>query len=82
MAIDNLRRFRAAGGRVLYGTDMGNGPASGGVERDELAALQDAGLSADDLVDALTGAGSILFTIQPISDRAAALARVHALLAG
>jgi hypothetical protein len=25
-AVDNLARFRAAGGRVLYGTDLGNGP--------------------------------------------------------
>ena len=25
-AVDNLSRFRAAGGRVLYGTDLGNGP--------------------------------------------------------
>ncbi len=58
-AIDNLRRFRAAGGRILYGTDMGNGPSSGGVERDELEALVEAGLTHDDLVAALTG-GSLL----------------------
>ena len=25
-AVDNLARFHAAGGRVLYGTDLGNGP--------------------------------------------------------
>jgi imidazolonepropionase-like amidohydrolase len=80
MAIDNLRRFRAAGGRVLYGTDMGNGPCSGGVERDELAALREAGLSADDLVDALTGAGSILGSQESI-DREAARARIAAMLA-
>lgn len=58
-AIDNLRRFRMAGGDILYGTDMGNGPASGGVERDELEALAEAGLTDDDLVVALTG-GSLL----------------------
>lgn len=54
-AIDNVRRFRMAGGRILYGTDMGNGPSSGGVERDELEALREAGLTDDDLLDALTG---------------------------
>jgi imidazolonepropionase-like amidohydrolase len=58
-AIDNLRRFRMAGGDILYGTDMGNGPSSGGVERDELEALVEAGLTDDDLVAALTG-GSLL----------------------
>ena len=26
VAKDNLRRFAAAGGRVAYGTDLGNGP--------------------------------------------------------
>ena len=28
-AIDNLRRFHAAGGTVIYGTDLGNGPDPG-----------------------------------------------------
>src|SRR5690606_13660539 len=46
-AIDNLRRFHAAGGRVRYGTDMGNGPSSGGIEDDELDALREAGLGED-----------------------------------
>lgn len=48
-ALDNLRRFHAAGGRVRYGTDMGNGPSSGGLEQDELDALREAGLSVADL---------------------------------
>ncbi len=50
-AIDNVRRFHAAGGRILYGTDMGNGPASGGVERDELDALREAGVEYLELLD-------------------------------
>lgn len=54
-ALDNVRRFHRAGGRILYGTDMGNGPSSGGVERDELELLLEAGLSRDDLLVALTG---------------------------
>jgi imidazolonepropionase-like amidohydrolase len=43
-ALDNVRRFHAAGGRILYGTDMGNGPATGGIEQGELDALCEAGL--------------------------------------
>jgi imidazolonepropionase-like amidohydrolase len=54
-ALDNVRRFQAAGGRILYGTDMGNGPSSGGLERDELVLLREAGLTLDDLLAALTG---------------------------
>ncbi|MFE6965308.1 hypothetical protein ACFVAJ_09355 [Agromyces sp. NPDC057679] len=57
-AVDNLRRFRAAGGRVVYGTDLGNGerePGTGlGVHAAELAALVEAGLGASDLIAALT----------------------------
>jgi imidazolonepropionase-like amidohydrolase len=76
-AIDNLRRFHAAGGSILYGTDMGNGPSSGGIERDELEALVEAGLSDDDLVAALTG-GSLL---PPLAfDRDQALDAVRRLL--
>jgi imidazolonepropionase-like amidohydrolase len=76
-AIDNLRRFRMAGGDILYGTDMGNGPSTGGVERDELEALVEAGLTPDDLVAALTG-GSLL---PPLPfDRGDALDAVRRLL--
>ncbi|MGI9823515.1 amidohydrolase family protein [Agromyces sp. Marseille-Q5079] len=53
-AIDNLRRFRAAGGRVLYGTDLGNGDQPLGVNPAELALLAEAGLAASDLLEAIT----------------------------
>ncbi|GAA1508370.1 hypothetical protein BJ978_001330 [Agromyces terreus] len=53
-AVDNLRRFHAAGGRVLYGTDLGNGDQPLGVNPVELALLAEAGLSVSDLIDALT----------------------------
>jgi imidazolonepropionase-like amidohydrolase len=52
-AVDNLGRFRAAGGRVLYGTDLGNGPLPETLNLRELGLLADAGLSDDDLVAAL-----------------------------
>jgi imidazolonepropionase-like amidohydrolase len=53
-AVDNLGRFRAAGGRVLYGTDLGNGPLPETLNLREVALLADAGLTDDDLLAALT----------------------------
>lgn len=55
VALDNLRRFRAVGGRVVYGTDLGNGPTPAGVVADEIRALEGAGLTGDDLLDAVLG---------------------------
>lgn len=54
VAIDNVRRFAAAGGTVVYGTDLGNGPLPLGVNLRELRALVAAGFDADDLLRALT----------------------------
>ena len=53
-AVDNLARFRAAGGRVLYGTDLGNGPLPPTLNLREIGLLVDAGLTDDDLLAALT----------------------------
>ena len=53
-AVDNVRRFHAAGGTVLYGTDMGNGPTPIGLNAGELAALRDAGITGTDLLRTLT----------------------------
>jgi hypothetical protein len=53
-AADNLRRFLDAGGRVLYGTDLGNGDQPLGVNPDELALLAGAGLDAPALLAAIT----------------------------
>ena len=50
---DNVRRFHAAGGTVLYGTDMGNGPTPVGLHTAELAALREAGITGLDLLRAL-----------------------------
>ncbi|MEV7608416.1 hydrolase [Microbacterium sp. NPDC089320] len=52
IAVDNVRRFRSAGGTVLYGTDMGNGPTPVGLNPAELAALRDAGMEGVDLLRA------------------------------
>ena len=53
-AADNLRRFLDAGGRVLYGTDLGNGDQPLGVNADELALMAGAGLDAPALLAAIT----------------------------
>lgn len=54
-AIENLRAFRAAGGEVLYGTDLGNGEQPLGVHPDELAALAEAGFDETAVLRALVG---------------------------
>ncbi|GAA3600603.1 hypothetical protein GCM10022223_15290 [Kineosporia mesophila] len=55
VALDNARRFLALGGRLRYGTDMGNGPTPLGVNEAEILALGEAGLTGDALLTALTG---------------------------
>jgi hypothetical protein len=58
-ALDNARRFVRFGGRLEYGTDMGNdmyrGPASPGPREEEISALGQAGLAGDALLTSLTG---------------------------
>ncbi|WP_431797314.1 amidohydrolase family protein [Microbacterium kunmingense] len=54
LARENLRAFRAAGGRVVYGTDLGNGELPLGVNPRELRALISAGCDGPALVAALT----------------------------
>jgi imidazolonepropionase-like amidohydrolase len=56
IAVDNLRRFHEAGGSVVYGTDLGNGPIPPGIHTGELTNLRDAGLSHEEILQALTRA--------------------------
>jgi imidazolonepropionase-like amidohydrolase len=53
-ALDNLRRLRDAGGRVAYGTDLGNGPIPAGIDVGEVFHLRLAGLSALDILQTVT----------------------------
>lgn len=55
VAQDNVRRFVSLGGRVVYGTDLGNGTLPLGINPRELRALTDAGLGTDALVAAIAG---------------------------
>lgn len=52
-ATDNLVRFVSAGGRVLYGTDMGNGPTPVGFNLAEVEVLMHAGLTLPRIIDAI-----------------------------
>ena len=50
----NLATFAGIGGHVLYGTDLGNGERPDGIQRDELTALDTAGVRGPALIAALT----------------------------
>lgn len=52
-AADNLRRFVEAGGRVAYGTDLGNGPIPPGIHPREVLHLLAAGLSVERVLSAM-----------------------------
>jgi imidazolonepropionase-like amidohydrolase len=58
-ALDNARRFIRLGGRLDYGTDMGNdmygGPMTVGPRPEEISALGRAGLTGNALLESLTG---------------------------
>ena len=54
IAVANLTAFAAAGGRVLYGTDLGNGDLPVGVNTREISALRETGMSAASIVAAMT----------------------------
>ncbi|MEA2498039.1 MAG: hypothetical protein QOH26_444, partial [Actinomycetota bacterium] len=53
-AIENLHRFAAAGGLIVYGTDLGNAGPKPGIDRREVKAMAAAGLSATDIVRSAT----------------------------
>jgi imidazolonepropionase-like amidohydrolase len=53
-AADNMARFRAAGGTVVYGTDLGNGAIPPGIDVREVLLLRETvGMTADEILGAL-----------------------------
>jgi imidazolonepropionase-like amidohydrolase len=52
-ALDNLRRFHTAGGTVIYGTDLGNGPIPPGIHAREAMLLAEAGLEYEEVLEAM-----------------------------
>lgn len=59
IAADNAVRFRAAGGTIVYGTDLGNGPVPAGIDVREALLLHEAvRMSREDVLTAMV-AGSL-----------------------
>jgi imidazolonepropionase-like amidohydrolase len=54
VAITNLRRFVAAGGSVVYGTDLGNDGPRPGIDAREVGAMARAGMAPRDIVASAT----------------------------
>ena len=54
VAAANVKAFARLGGRILYGTDIGNGPTPIGLNPRELASLASAGLTPEQQIAALT----------------------------
>lgn len=54
IAIDNLRRFRDLGGRVVYGTDLGNEGPEPGIDRTEVQAMAEAGMTSLEILRSAT----------------------------
>lgn len=54
LAIDNLRRFAEAGGRVVYGTDLGNSGPRPGIDAREVDGMRSAGLALRDIIASAT----------------------------
>ncbi len=54
VAVDNTSRFLAAGGRVVYGTDLGNEGPGPGIDVREVVALSSAGMDVHDIIRAAT----------------------------
>lgn len=54
VAIANLERFRVAGGRVVYGTDLGNEGPMPGIDPLEVRAMERAGYSSLEIIRSAT----------------------------
>jgi imidazolonepropionase-like amidohydrolase len=53
-AIANLEAFLAAGGQVVYGTDLGNSGPRPGIDRREVTAMEGAGMGPQEIVASAT----------------------------
>jgi hypothetical protein len=72
-ALANARGFLEAGGRLRYGTDMGNGPTPVGVNADEIRLLGAAGLAGPQLLAAVLDGPDALEAGLPLPATAAEL---------
>lgn len=58
VAIENTARFLVAGGRIVYGTDLGNEGPKPGIDRREIDALHAAGMSLMDIIRSATSSSA------------------------
>lgn len=56
--IENLRKFHDAGGRVIYGTDMGNTGPPPGIDPTELMLMHEAGMSVEEVLASATSSAA------------------------
>jgi imidazolonepropionase-like amidohydrolase len=54
VAVKNLRNFRKAGGRVLYGTDLGNAGTAPGIDANEVAFMAASGMTPAEVIGSAT----------------------------
>jgi imidazolonepropionase-like amidohydrolase len=59
-ALDNLRRFHLAGGKITYGTDLGNGSIPPGIHTREALLMVEAGLEPEEVLEAMIRAPLVL----------------------
>jgi len=58
VAAENLSRFRASGGTVVYGTDLGNGPIPPGIHvREALLLHEVVGMNPEEILTAMVAGG-------------------------
>ncbi len=75
-ALDNLRRFHVAGGRIVYGTDLGNGSIPPGIHAREARLMVEAGMEPEEVLEAMirtplepdAPADLIAFRANPLDD--------------
>ncbi len=53
-AVENLGRYREAGGRVVYGTDLGNAGPRPGIDPTEVRLMSEAGMSLTEIIASAT----------------------------
>lgn len=58
VAVENLRNFRRAGGRVIYGTDLGNAGTTPGIDKNEVALMAAAGMTPADIIHSATASSA------------------------
>ena len=52
-ALDNLHRFHVAGGKIMYGTDLGNGAIPPGIHTREALLMVEAGMEPEEVLEAM-----------------------------